>query len=109
MAVVTMPRKSKPRKPSDSHTILSTTLGATLHELCRYLAASPTVPASEVPLSEEECTELAAAALGGHPEAEFLVGSLFDAAHDPARAMEWYRRSASHDYAPAKLQLFAVR
>jgi hypothetical protein len=114
MPVVTMPRKtrprkSKPRKTSDSPTIPSTTLGATLHELCRYLAASPTVPSSEVPLSEEECAALAAAALGGHPEAEFLVGSLFDAANAPARAMEWYRRSASRDYLPAMLQLFAVR
>lgn len=105
MPVITMPRKQP-----DSQTILS----ATLHELCRYLSASPLVPANEVsakedPLSEQECAELAAAALGGHPEAEFLVGSLFDAAGDPARAMEWYRRSASHDYPPAMLQLFAAR
>jgi TPR repeat protein len=118
MPVVTMPRKTRPRKTklrklANPQTILSTTLGAslgaTLHELCRYLAASPTVPSSEAPLSEKECAALAAAALGGFPEAEFLVGSVFDAANDPARAMEWYRLSASRDYAPAMLQLFALR
>jgi TPR repeat protein len=110
MPVLTMPRKirqrkTKPRKPSNPQTAL----GATLHELCRYLAASPMVPANEDPLREEECAALADAALGGNPEAEFLVGSLFDAAGDRARAMDWYRRSASRDYRPAMLQLFAVR
>ncbi len=103
----TRPRKSKPRKPSDSQATRSATLGATLHELCCYLAAAPTVPSSEDPLSEEECAALAATALGGHAEAEFLVGSIFDAADDSARAMEWYRRSARGGYAPAKLQLLA--
>jgi TPR repeat protein len=95
MPVVTMPLKQP-----NPQTILS----ATLRELCRYLAASP-----KIELSEQECAALAVAALGGHPEAEFMVGSLFDAANDPARALEWYRRSAGRDYPPALLQLFALR
>jgi TPR repeat protein len=114
-----MPRKSRPRKTGlrktkpgerpDSQANLSTTLGATLHELCCYLAAASVGQANQDPLSEEECAALAAAALDGHAEAEFLVGSVFDAAHDPARALEWYRRSARGDFAPAKLQLSAER
>jgi TPR repeat protein len=60
-------------------------------------------------LSEPECAALAAAAIGGHAEAEFMVGSLFDAAGDLARAMQWYLRSASRDYLPAILQVFALR
>jgi len=104
MSVVTMPRKLP-----DWQTIPSTTLSATLHELCRYLAASPMVQANQVQLSEEECAALAFAAQGGHAEAEFLVGSIFDAAGNPARAMEWYSRSASGNYLPAVLQLFVLR
>jgi hypothetical protein len=103
----TRPRKSKPSEPWDSQTIRSATLGATLHELCRYLAASSADQSKADPLSEEECAALAATALGGHAEAEFLVGSIFDAADDPARAMEWYRRSGRGGYARAKLQLLA--
>jgi hypothetical protein len=34
---------------------------------------------------------------------------VYDAAEEPARAMEWYWRAASRDYMPAMLQLFAVR
>lgn len=104
-----MPVVTMPLKPSRPQAELSARLSATLHELCRYLAASPTVPSNEVPLSTEECSALAVVALGGHPEAEFLVGSLFDAAGDPARAMEWYRRSASRHYPPAMLQLLVVQ
>jgi TPR repeat protein len=99
-----MPVVTMPLKPSNAQAQLSATLSATLRELCRYLAASPTIQ-----LSELECVALAVAALNGHAEAEFLVGSIFDAAGNPARAMEWYRRSASRDYLPAVLQLFAVR
>ena len=112
MPVVTMPLKQPNPQTILSATLSATqsaALSATLHELCRYLTASPAVPSNEVPLSEEECAALAVAALGGHPEAEFLVGSLFDAAGDPARAMEWYRRSASRHYPPAMLQLLVVR
>jgi hypothetical protein len=75
----------------------------TLDELCGFLASFP------IQMSSRECEALVAAAIGGHPEAEFMVGCVFDAADDPARAREWYFRSASHDYLPAMLQLFAVR
>ena len=95
MPVITMPFKE-----SNSATILS----ATLRELCRYLSCFP-----DGQLSEPECAALAAAAIGGHAEAEFMVGSLFDAAGDLARAMQWYLRSASRDYLPAILQVFALR
>lgn len=104
MSVVTMTRKQP-----DWQTIPSMTLGATLHELCRHLAASPMVQANQVQLSEDECAALAFAAQGGHPGAEFLVGSIFDAAGNPDRAMEWYRRSASGNYLPAVLQLVVLR
>ena len=60
-------------------------------------------------MSEEECKALAVAALSGHAEAEFMIGSVYDAAEEPARAMEWYSRAANRDYLPAMLQLFAVR
>jgi hypothetical protein len=80
------------------------TMCATLRELCRFLSSFPNIQ-----MSEEECEALAVAAVSGHAEAEFMVGSVFDAADEPARAMEWYFRSASRDYLPAMLQLFAVR
>jgi hypothetical protein len=80
------------------------TLSASLRELCRFLTSLPNIQ-----MSEEECEALAVAAISGHAEAEFMVGSVFDAADEPARAMEWYYRSASRDYLPAMLQLFAVR
>jgi hypothetical protein len=38
-----------------------------------------------------------------------MVGSVYDAADEPGRAMEWYSRAAGRDYLPAMLQLFAVR
>jgi hypothetical protein len=95
MAVITMPLRE-----SSSHKALS----ATLRELCRFLSSF-----CNIQLSEPECSALAIAAVSGHPEAEFMVGSVFDAAGDPARAMEWYHRSASRDYQPAMLQLFALR
>jgi len=80
------------------------TMSATLRELCRFLTSFPNIQ-----MSEEECEALAVAAVSGHAEAEFMIGSVFDAAEEPARAMEWYYRSASRDYLPAMLQLFAVR
>jgi hypothetical protein len=79
-------------------------MSATLRELCRFLTSFPNIQ-----MSEEECEALAVAAVSGHAEAEFMIGSVFDAAEEPARAMEWYYRSASRDYLPAMLQLFAVR
>jgi hypothetical protein len=95
MPVVTMSLKG-----SKSHKILS----ATLRELCRFLASFPNFQ-----MSEQECSALAVDAISGHPEAEFMVASVFEAAGEPARAMEWYFRSASRDYLPAMLQLFALR
>ncbi len=79
-------------------------LSATLRELCRFLSSFPNIQ-----MSQPECEALAVAAIGGHAEAEFMIGSLFDAADQPARAIEWYFRSASRDYLPAMLQLFAPR
>jgi TPR repeat protein len=38
-----------------------------------------------------------------------MIGSVFDAADQPANAIEWYSRAASRDYLPAMLQLLAVR
>jgi hypothetical protein len=79
-------------------------LSTTLRELCRFLTSFPNIQ-----MSEDECEALAVAAISGHAEAEFMIGSVFDAADEPARAMEWYFRSASREYLPAMLQLFAVR
>jgi hypothetical protein len=79
-------------------------MSAALRELCRFLCSFPNIQ-----MSEEECEALAVAAISGHAEAEFMIGSVFDAADRPQQAMEWYWRSASRDYLPAMLQLFAVR
>jgi len=79
-------------------------MSATLRELCRFLCSFPNIQ-----MSEEECEALAVAAISGHAEAEFMVGSVFDAAEEPDRAREWYFRSASREYLPAMLQLCAVR
>jgi hypothetical protein len=95
MPVVTMPVVER-----TSQKILS----ASLRELCHFLSGFPNIQ-----MSEEECEALAVAAISGHAEAEFMIGSVFDAADEPARAMEWYYRSASRDYLPAMLQLCAVR
>ena len=95
MSVVTMPSaEARSRR----------TLAATLRELCRFLSAFPNME-----MSEEECEALAVAAVSGQPEAEFMIGSVFDAADEPDRAMEWYLRSASREYLPAMLQLCAIR
>ncbi len=80
------------------------TLSASLRELCHFLTGFP-----DIQMSEEECEALAVAAISGHAEAEFMIGSVFDAAGESARAMEWYSRSANRDYLPAMLQLFALR
>jgi hypothetical protein len=82
---------------------LIATLSATLDELCGLLSAFP------AQMSHEECEALAVAAISGHGEAEFMVGCVFAACDQPNRAMEWYFHSASHNYTPAKLQLFALR
>ncbi len=95
MSVETMPVRQ-----ASAHAILR----ATLRELCRFLSAFPNIQ-----MDEEECQALAVAAVSGHAEAEFMVASVFDAAGESARAMEWYYRSASRDYLPAMLQLFALR
>jgi hypothetical protein len=79
-------------------------LVANLRELCRFLTSFPNIQ-----MTEAECEALAVAAISGHAEAEFMVGSVFDAAQETDRAMEWYHRSASRDYLPAMLQLVAVR
>jgi hypothetical protein len=79
-------------------------LGATLRDLRQFLLTFPNIQ-----MSEEECEALAVAAVSGHAEAEFMIGSVFDAAGESARAMEWYSRSAGRDYMPAMLQLLAVR
>jgi hypothetical protein len=76
-------------------------LSAMLRERCHFL--------SYMQMGQAECEALAVAAMRGHAEAEFMIGSIFDAADEPARAMEWYFRSASRDYLPAMLQLFAAR
>jgi hypothetical protein len=95
MAVLTDPRLQE-----HSHK----TMSATLRELCRFLSSLPNIQ-----MSEEECEALAVAAISGHAEAEFMIGSVFDADDEPARAMQWYFRSASREYLPAMLQLLAVR
>jgi len=99
MQVVTMQRAQ-----ANSQKALSATLSATLDELCGLLSSFPNIE-----MSRQECEALAVAAISGHAEAEFMVGCVFDAADKPARATEWYFRSASRDYLPAMLQLFAVR
>ncbi len=86
--------------PANSYKPLSTTLG----ELCRVLSVFP-----DIQISPQQCEALAAAAAIGHAEAEFMIGSVFDAADESARAMEWYDRAASRDYLPAMLQLCALR
>jgi hypothetical protein len=95
-----MPVVTLPVAEATSQKVLS----ATLRELCRFLSTLPNIQ-----MSEEECEALAVAAISGHAEAEFMIGSVFDAADEPARAMEWYFRAASRDYMPAMLQLLAVR
>ncbi len=76
---------------------------ASLDELCGLLSSFP------IQMSPKEREAVAVAAINGHAEAEFMVGCVFDAADQPIRAMEWYFRSASHDYVPAMLQLIALR
>lgn len=80
------------------------TLSATLRELCHFLTNFPNIQ-----MTEDDCEALAVAAVSGHAEAEFMIGSVYDAADEPGRAMEWYSRAANRDYLPAMLQLFAVR
>jgi hypothetical protein len=77
---------------------------STLRQLRQFL-----VSFSNIQMSEDECEALAVAAVCGHAEAEFMVGSVFDAAGEEARAMEWYHRAAQRDYLPALLQLFSIR
>jgi hypothetical protein len=89
-----------PVRQASAHAILS----ATLRDLCRFLSAFPNIQ-----MTEEDCQALAVAAVSGHAEAEFMVASVFEAAGESARAMEWYFRSASRDYVPAMLQLCALR
>lgn len=79
-------------------------LCATLRELCRFLTSFPNIQ-----MSADECEALAVAAVSGHAEAEFMIGSVYDAADEPSRAVEWYSRAANRDYLPAMLQLVAVR
>jgi hypothetical protein len=95
-----MPAVSKQLEEETSPRYLS----ATLRELCRFLSTFPNIE-----MSEGECAALATAAIAGHAEAEFMVGSVFDAAGESEQAMEWYFRSANRDYLPAMLQLFCVR
>jgi len=80
------------------------TAGGALRELCGFLFHFPNME-----MSEDECAALAAAALSGEAEAEFMVGTVFDAAGETAQAMDWFWRSANRDYLPAMLQLIAVR
>jgi hypothetical protein len=79
-------------------------LSAALRELRQFLITFPNIQ-----MSEEECAALAVAAVSGQAEAEFMIGSVFDAAGESDRAMEWYSRSAGRDYLPAMLQLLAMR
>jgi TPR repeat protein len=58
-----------------------------------------------IDLPEDECIALAFAALGGHPRAEFLVASAYDAADDALEARLWYERAARRGHLPAMLQL----
>ena len=80
------------------------TLAAALRELCHFLTTFP-----RIQMSEDECEALAVAAVSGHAEAEFMVASVYDAAGEDERAMEWYSRAAQRKYLPAMLQLLAVR
>ena len=75
-----------------------------LRELCDFLFTYPNME-----MSADECEALAVAAISGHAQAEFMVGSVFDAAGETDRAMDWYWRSAGRDYLPAMLQIVAVR
>ena len=75
-----------------------------LRDLCDSLLAFPGIH-----LAEADCEALVAAAIAGDSEAEFMIGSFFDAVEEPARAMEWYSRAASRHYLPAMLQLCALR
>jgi len=77
---------------------------ATLDELCGLFSSFPSIQ-----MSPQEREALAVAAVGGHAEAEFMVGCIFDAADEPGRAMEWYFRAANRNYLPAMLQLVAMR
>ena len=95
MSVLTLPVR-----PASAPAILSATLG----ELCRFLCAFPNIQ-----MTEEDCQALAVAAVSGHAEAEFMVASVYDAAGENERAIEWYSRSAERKYLPAMLQLMAVR
>jgi TPR repeat protein len=38
-----------------------------------------------------------------------MIASVFDAAGEDERAIEWYSRSAARNYLPAMLQLLALR
>ena len=95
MPVVTMPVGE-----ATSQKALSSTLG----ELCRFLSSFPGIQ-----MSEEDCQALAVTAVSGHAEAEFMIASVFDAAGEDERAIEWYSRSAARNYLPAMLQLLALR
>lgn len=95
MPVITMPEPDSTAQQIPS---------AILRELYRLLSSFPNLQ-----MSEQECAALAIAAISGHAEAEFMVASVFDAAGETARATEWYLRSASRDYLPAMLQLYALR
>jgi hypothetical protein len=79
-------------------------MSAALRELCHFLVTFPNIQ-----MSHAECEALAVAAISGHAEAEFMIGSVFDAAGEDERARDWYWRAASRDYRPAMLQLVAVR
>jgi hypothetical protein len=79
-------------------------MSAALRELCHFLFNFPNIQ-----MSRDECEALAVAAISGHAAAEFMVGSVFDAAGETSRAMDWYHRSASREYLPAMLQIVAVR
>ena len=95
-----MPVMTKPATEKNSHR----TLSAVLRELCHFLTTFP-----HIQMNEDECEALAVAAVSGHAEAEFMVASVYDAAGENERAIEWYSRSAERKYLPAMLQLMAVR
>lgn len=84
----------------ESHKLMQ----ATLRQLRSFLTRF-----DNIQMSTEECESLAVAAVSGHAEAEFMVGTVYDAAGESAHAMEWYRRAAMRDYLPALLQMFAIR
>lgn len=58
-----------------------------------------------VDVPENECLALAVAALNGHPHAEYLVGSAYEADENDAEARLWYERAARQGFVPAMLQL----